>query len=348
MRNPGRTPPFRGPDGAIVQGSIAETAYLRIGGLDQWVMMRGASAANPPLIHLHGGPGLSEWPFFRWYNAPLEHAFTVVSWDQRGTSRSFDPATPRATMTVGQFVSDLDELVDAVRARLGHSRVIIFGHSWGSAFGALYAARHPDKVAAYVGSGQVGDWARGEALSYAFALAEARRQRNRRAERDLIAIGPPPHTAERVWTQRIWLMRLQGELSPRMLWRNARVLLFQPESSLLGLRDFSRGLQFSMDAMWSEVTGLDLLKQAPVLRMPALFLIGRHDHYVPPETSVAYFEALHAPAKQFVWFEHSGHEPFVDEPDKFNAEMIRRVRPVWDAAAAHAGETTEPVPVSAA
>ena len=82
-------------------------------------MLRGESVANPPLILLHGGPGLSETGFFRHFNAPLEKSFTVVYWDQRGAGKSFDRNIPRSSMTVEQFISDLDELVDAVRKRLG-------------------------------------------------------------------------------------------------------------------------------------------------------------------------------------------------------------------------------------
>ncbi len=67
-------------------------------------------------------------------------------------------------MTVEQFIADLDELVESVRKRLGKDRVTIFGHSWGSALGVLYAGRFPEKVAAYVGSGQIGDWQAGELL----------------------------------------------------------------------------------------------------------------------------------------------------------------------------------------
>jgi pimeloyl-ACP methyl ester carboxylesterase len=77
-------------------------------------------------------------------------------------------------MTLGRFVADLDELVDAVCKRVGKTTVSLFGHSWGSALGALYAARFPERVAAYVGSGQIGDWEAGESASYAFTLAEAR------------------------------------------------------------------------------------------------------------------------------------------------------------------------------
>ena len=57
MKRLGRTRPFRTPRGEVVPGSIAEVAYLRLGGLDQWVMIRGENVDNPPLIFLHGGPG---------------------------------------------------------------------------------------------------------------------------------------------------------------------------------------------------------------------------------------------------------------------------------------------------
>ena len=130
MRKPGKTPPFRGADGNIniVAGSIAEIGYRRLGGVDQWVMIRGESVANPPLIMLHGGPGFSETGLFRHFNAPLEKSFTVIYWDQRGAGKSADPAIPRSSMTVEQLMSDLDEFVDAVRERLGVDRVVIFGH----------------------------------------------------------------------------------------------------------------------------------------------------------------------------------------------------------------------------
>ncbi|MEC4890780.1 MAG: alpha/beta hydrolase [Nitrospira sp.] len=55
----GTTPPFRGPDGRVLPDSIAEITYLRLGGLDQWVMIRGRNLTNPILILLHGGPEAS-------------------------------------------------------------------------------------------------------------------------------------------------------------------------------------------------------------------------------------------------------------------------------------------------
>jgi pimeloyl-ACP methyl ester carboxylesterase len=107
-----------------------------------------------------------------------------------------------------------------------------------------------------------------------------------------------------------------------------RLVLAGPESSIIDLPSLLRGFRFSQNALWAEASKLNLLKLAPALHVPVFFFLGRRDHWVPPETSVAYFEALAAPLKRLVWFEASGHEPFVDEPAKFNAAMIELVRPV--------------------
>jgi pimeloyl-ACP methyl ester carboxylesterase len=291
-------------------------------------MIRGASTVNPPLIMLHGGPGLSETAFFRRFNSALEQSFTVVYWDQRGAGKSFRRDIPRSSMTVEQFVADLGELVDAVCHRLGNTKVAIFGHSWGSVLGVLYAARSPEKVAAYVGSGQIGDWAAAEAASYAYALAEAHRRGRRRALKKLHAIGPPPYTAEALLTERMLVSRFEGRMRPRSLWRVMRAVLGDRESSIFELPSAMRGFRFSLDAMWSDVSRLNLLEQVPALQMPVFFFLGRRDHWVPPETSVAFIDALRAPSKELVWFDESKHEPFVDEPAKFNAAMADLVRPV--------------------
>jgi len=338
MRHLGKMPPFRGPKGEVVPGSIAEVAYLRLGGLDQWVMIRGESIVNPPLILLHGGPGFSETAVFRHFNAALEKSFTVVYWDQRGAGKSRRPDLPRSSLTVAQLVADLDQLVEAVRGRLGKSKVTLFGHSWGSALGVLYTARFPRKVAAYVGSGQIGDWKRAEALSYAYALATAQRRRHRWALAALRKIGPPPYDGRSVFTERTWLQILDGQLGARALLTMGRMILGAKESSIFELPATLRAFRSTFDVMWPEVYKLNLLELAPVLQVPVFFFLGRRDHFVPAEASVAFIDALSAPSKKLVWFEESGHEPFMDEPAKFNAAMLELVRPT----VAH--ETTSDAP----
>jgi pimeloyl-ACP methyl ester carboxylesterase len=341
----GRTRPFRGVDGRVLPNSVAEVKYVRLGAIDQWVMLRGENVANPPLIVLHGGPGMSEMGFFRRFNATLERHFTVVHWDQRGTGKSFDPRIPKSSMTLNQFVADLDELVEMVRRRFGHAKVVLLGHSWGSAFGAVYAARFPEKVSVYVGAAQIGDSAAGESMSYAFGLAEAERRHDARALKTLRTIGPPPYPASSVFTERAAVQRLDGQMRLSVLWKVGRALFHGPESSIFDLPNFVRGFRFSMDAMWAETSTLNLLKLVPALQMPVVIFAGRRDHWVPAQTSLAFFDALAAPSKKLVWFDHSGHEAFVDEPEKFNATMVELVRPLASVPAA--GRAPARVPVSA-
>ena len=339
----GHTRPFRGPDGKVLLNSVAEAKYVRLGGIDQWVMIRGENVANPPLIVLHGGPGMSEMGFFRHFNAPLERHFIVVHWDQRGTGKSFVRHIPKSSMTLEQFVADLDELVEIVRRRFGKERVAILGHSWGSALGAIYAARFPEKVSVYVGAAQIADSAAGESLSYAYGLAEAQRRHDEQALEKLRAIGPPPYPAKSVFVERTAVTRLDGQMRLGILWRAGRALFGRPESSILDLPNLLRGFSFTLDAMWGEVSKLNLLNLVPALKMPVVILVGRRDHWVPPETSVAYFEALTAPSKTLVWFDHSGHEAFVDEPEKFNATMVELVRPLALVPAAESAPARLPV-----
>jgi pimeloyl-ACP methyl ester carboxylesterase len=313
--------------GETAAGSIDEKGYLLLGGVDQWVTIRGEALSNPVLICLHGGPGFPETWLQRYFNASLEKSFTVVYWDQRGAGKSFKPGMAKSSMTVEQFIADLDQLVDLVCARVRQRKVVVFGHSWGSALGMLYAGRFPEKVSVYVGGAQIGDWAAAESASYALTLAEAERLHNRRAVNALRAIGPPPYAASSVFTERTWSQRLDGQLGPAMLWNMTRIALTGPEPVLFNLRRTIRAFRFTMDAMWPEVSLLNLMKLVPALRMPAFFFLGKRDHWVVPETSVAYFNALSAPQKTLVWFERSGHEMFADEPDKFNQVMVELVRP---------------------
>lgn len=178
-----------------------------------------------------------------------------------------------------------------------------------------------------MGSGQSGDWAAAESASYEWALAEAQRIGNRRAVRKLRAIGAPPYPAEAMFMERTWVMRLEGGMRPRALRKLARAVLGGQESSIFELPSSMRGFRFSMNAMWPEASRLNLIDLAPALEMPVFFLLGRKDHWVPPDTRVAYLDALTAASKKLVSFEHSGHEPFIDEPDKFNAATAELVRP---------------------
>jgi len=159
----------------------------------------------------------------------------------------------------------------------------------------------------------------------------------------LRAIGPPPYPAKSVFVERTVVSRLDGQMRLGIIWKAGRALFGRPESSIFDLPNLVRGFGFTLDAMWAEVSTLNLLKLVPALKMPVIIFVGRNDHWVPPETSVAYFDALTAPSKNLVWFDHSGHEAFVDEPEKFNATMVELVRPLASVPAVESASARLPV-----
>ena len=327
--SPGRTPPFKGADGRVLDGSVAEAAILSIGGVDQWVLIRSQSRENPLLIVLHGGPGAPETAFFRHFNAALEAAFTVVYWEQRGAGRSYSKAADASSLTIERFVADLDELVDAMLARFAKRQVVLLGHSWGTVIGTLYASRFPAKVAAYVGTGQQADAARSEAEADVFVLAEAKRRNHLAALRHLRKIGPPPHTLKSVRVERRWLDAFGGVWRPklpmaRMLW----LMLSAPERSPGDLIRSMRGIVFSLGAMLPALYALRLDRDCPHFEVPVFFFLGRFDMTCVATVAADYFDRLESPRKQLLWFENSAHGPAFEEPELFNRSMIETVRPL--------------------
>lgn len=88
-----------------------------------------------------------------------------------------------------------------------------------------------------------------------------------------------------------------------------RNLVFSREYTLLDRINFFRGVFKSVDALYPELSRIDLFVQAPEVKIPIYFCLGRHDYEVPSILSAQYFEALRAPRKQLVRFERSAHLP---------------------------------------
>ena len=85
------------------------------------------------------------------------------------------------------------------------------------------------------------------------------------------------------------------------------------------------GLVATLDAVYWQLWDVDLREQAPRLDVPVYFLEGRHDVNAPPALAEDYLQKLAAPHKELIWFEHSGHSPWVDEADKVVDVMVNKV-----------------------
>jgi pimeloyl-ACP methyl ester carboxylesterase len=314
-------------------GSIATLEQVKLGGVNQGLLIRGHSAANPVLLYLHGGPGTSELGMVRMHNMPaLEQHYTVAVWDQRGAGLSYAARQPESGMNVEQFVADAHELTQLLCRRFRQPKIYLIGHSWGSLLGVLTVQRHPELYHAYVGVGQVVNMREGERISYDWALAQAKQAGDARSMARLKAIGPPPYLGKlrpKLMAQRRILGKYGGEVhgNPRGgMSTLLRGLLASSEYSWLDRINVLRGIFANMRLMWPKIMSIDLRVQAPEIAVPVYFLEGRYDYEAPAVLAERYFQQLRAPRKELIWFERSAHFVNTEEADNFNRFFIDRLR----------------------
>src|SRR5215471_5584000 len=91
---------------------------VQLGGMTQWIRIRGADASNPVLLLMQQGPGLPIINDARHFEQALglEKDFTVVYWDQRGTGLSL---RKQADISTVRMVDDTVSLLELLRDRFG-------------------------------------------------------------------------------------------------------------------------------------------------------------------------------------------------------------------------------------
>jgi hypothetical protein len=73
----------------VTPNGVERLEKVRIGGIDQWVSIRGTDRRNPVLLYVHGGPGYVSIPMSWWFNRGTEEYFTIVQWDQRAAGKTY-------------------------------------------------------------------------------------------------------------------------------------------------------------------------------------------------------------------------------------------------------------------
>ena len=335
---PGSTP---GIDRRRHPHGLALLEEVPVNNTRQWVLIRSEDVANPVVLFVHGGPGTSQLTLMRKNTQPLERHFTVVNWDQRRAAKSFAAGHDNAGMTMGQFVDDIIALSSYLAKRFGRQKILLVGHSWGSAIGLLAAAKRPELFSAYVGIGQVSRMSENDLISYRWTVQQAEQAADHSSLKKLAAIGPPPYTGSNWRSKLLLARRLLGKYGGEYYGSKSgafgvvlKNLVFSREYTMRDRINFFRGVFRSVDALYPELARTDLFVQVPKVKIPVYFCLGRHDYEVPSILSERYFAALEAPRKQLIWFERSAHMPNIEEKERFNDFMCRTVLPALPGSAA--------------
>jgi pimeloyl-ACP methyl ester carboxylesterase len=309
--------------------AINEVGYIPAGGIDHFVTIRGASHDNPVLVFLHGGPGATQTVFaaqtLRW-----EEHVTVVQYDQRGSGKTRHRNGPAADgeLSLERLRRDAIDLINALRHKLGVTKVILAASSAGSTFGLQLAASRPDLLHAYVGTDQnVG--AESSRITHARTLDMLRRTGSRKGARALENM--PTDPAE--WTQAQfgalsrWAIKADPGIPNMITDVIFPAMMTSPLHTMADIREINSGITESMRQLYPELAAFDARAVVPGLHIPFFVFQGAADLVTPAECARAFATTVHAPIAAFATIPETGHLAAFTRPDEFLRLLAERVLP---------------------
>lgn len=321
---------------------IEVLAPVKIGGIKQWLHIRGRNLENPVLLQLHGG-GFSNIGWFDEIQRPWEEHFTVVQWDQR-TGKSYQSLKKAGhTITHKQMIKDTEDVISHLRCVLKKDKIFLLGKSYGSYLGMQMVKRHPDWLHAYIGDGQmvnVVDYLESE---YEHLLCHAKHQKNKALVARLENISPRIDPNNRwgsfmqhepvIWEElsRIGKCFCRFMMPSEMIGGISFSKYLSPHLTIMDLMNPIMGDSFATkypEAFSKEFMAIDLPGEiGSNFEVPIFLFTGAHDWHVPHTYQKAWFDSIAAPYKELVSFNNSAHYPYLDEPGRYAEALINRVYP---------------------
>jgi len=315
---------------------IDEAKAVEIGGIRQWITVRGRERDNPILLVIHGGPAAPDLPNRYLFEPAWADYFTVVEWDQRGGGKTYelnDPAVVAPTLTKERMIADAEEVVAYLRKTYGRDKIFVLGHSWGSLVGLSLAQRRPEWLYAYIGVGQIIDMKEGEKLSYDWTLAQARKAGDDEAIKELTALAPYPAAdgsvaIDKLGTERKWSIHFGALIHGRSSYdtlENAEKI--SPDYSAADFKAIDQGSGFVLPKLLGDMMGADFTGLTK-LDCPVLMFAGRTDYTTPSPLIERWIGKVSAPQKKMVWFEQSSHMIYEEEPGRFLVHLVEDALPL--------------------
>lgn len=269
---------------------------LNVGDTRLWIEQRGDLSA-PPLLLLHGGPGLDHSEFGN-YLDPLGERYRLILVDQRAQGRS-----DRDCDTHGWTLHQMARDVSAIAAELGVERYAVLGHSYGAFVALQHAVDGPGAaVATIISSGLPSSrWLTEVAVNLAaFEPVELRARVAASWERETTVA--TEHEFAALLADQL-PFHFRDPLDPRI--EEYRAQLADMRYSPAVLRHFS-GAGYG---------GIEVQDRLRHVQQPVLVLAGRHDRICPVAAAEAMAASL--PNAELVVFEKSAHTAFVEEQTRY-------------------------------
>lgn len=309
---------------------IAESRYVSIGGIEQWISVRGEDRSNPILLLVHGGPA-SSYSIFSPLIRTWEKYFTIVQWDQRGTGKTFgkNGKDGCGAISFDRLVQDGIELVQYLLRSFQQDQLILIGSSVGSVIGTQMAKRRPELFHAYVGTDQNVD-IEGHKLSYQMNLAGLRAAKCAKGIKLFEQIGPDPLR----WSlkdfdhKNRWMVKVATPAPNMIMDLVLPSMLASPNHSFRDMLDYFKGMNATLEQLYDELIGFDARKLGTRYELPYFIFQGDTDLVTPLENAQRFFEDIEAPYKDFALIRNAGHLACFARPEQFLELLIQRVLPL--------------------
>jgi pimeloyl-ACP methyl ester carboxylesterase len=320
---------------AIAPGGIDELKAVDIGGIKQWIHVRGTNPANPILLFIHGGPGAPLMPESWIFQRPWEDFFTVVQWDQRGAGKTFAASgrQPDGSLSLDEMQADAEQLIDLLRRSYGKKKIFLVAYSFGSVLGIRIAQHRPDALYAYVGIGQVVNVLRNEAVGYQQTLARAEALGNQAAIDELKALAPYPGpggsalSATKISTERKWDVALGGMRYGRTTDPITAFESLSPDYSDEDVQSATLGNQRSGAILIPQLLAVNF-DDLPAFKCPVFIFAGKEDRTTPATLAEAFYKQIHAPMKRLFLIDRAAHDVMFDAPGEVLVDLVRDIRPL--------------------
>lgn len=315
--------PIKDETGVMLPESISLLEEVNLGGMNQWIQIRGNDISNPVLLWLHGGPGSAQMPIAQSYNKALEKDFVVVHWDQRGAGKSNPPDFDIRTMAFNQYVQDAHELTQYLKQKLNKEKVYLLGHSWGTELGIALSVKYPEDYYAYIGVSQVVDFKESQQIAYEWLIQKI--GSNKKAALDkLQKLGTPPYSDHEQYVDFIKMVDSFGGGMDVGMGTLVMKALSSPEYRLSDFIQWLDGSSRGSGPMWESYMVWNAFETYTKIEIPVYFFSGKNDLNTPLELVQQYYELLDAPAgKKLIIFKDSSHTPFVKQTDEFYRELVK-------------------------
>ncbi|MGG0187868.1 alpha/beta fold hydrolase [Bacillus rhizoplanae] len=310
--------------------SIVEKRFIKIGGIDQWITVRGEDLNNPVLFFIHGGPA-STYSIFSPLLRSWEKHFTIVQWDQRGSGKTFrkNGKAGNGTITFDRLTQDGIEITEYLLNYLGQEKLILIGSSVGSIIATKMVKCRPELFHAYVGTDQNVS-PDGQILSYQMTLDALHAAGHKKGVQVLKKIGPDPSR----WSRKDFDQRNQWTVKaittvPNMIMDIILPsMLSSPDHRIREIIDIFKGMNFSLNLLFDELLTSDVRKLGLRFELPVFIFQGDTDLVTPTAIAKEFLDEIDAPHKEFVLIKNAGHLAVFAQPDQFLDELNMRVRPM--------------------